>query len=163
MLHANVITWKCFLSYWPFVGGIHWSPVDSPHKGAVMQTFDVFLDVSPIKLSNKHWWCQQLKTAKLIEAEWHISYMRQQTNHHWFRLWLVAWSAIISTNAGILSIGPLGTNFNEVLIKIHTFSFKKIHWKMSSGKWRPFCLGLNVLTSMWHYFNDKQYRELVLK
>ena len=53
--------------------------------------------------------------------------------------------AIIWTNAGILLIGPLGTNFNENLIEIHTFSFKKIHLKMSSGKWRPFCLGLNVL------------------
>ena len=53
--------------------------------------------------------------------------------------------AIIRTNAGILLIEPLGTNFYEILIEIHIFSFKKMHWKMSSGKWRPFCLGLNVL------------------
>ena len=53
--------------------------------------------------------------------------------------------AITWTNVWILSIGPLGTNFSEILIEIHTFSFKKIHLKMSSGKWRPFCLGLNVL------------------
>ena len=55
--------------------------------------------------------------------------------------------AIIWTNVGILLIGPLGTNFSEMLIEIHTFSFKKIDLKMSSGKWRPFCLGLNVLTA----------------
>ena len=55
--------------------------------------------------------------------------------------------AIIWTNAGILLIGPLGTNFNKIFIEIHTFSFKKIHLKMSSRKWRPFCLGLNVLIS----------------
>ena len=54
--------------------------------------------------------------------------------------------AIIWTNAGILLIGPLGTNFSEMLIEIHIFSFKKIHLKMSSLKWRPFCLGLNQLT-----------------
>ena len=54
--------------------------------------------------------------------------------------------AIIWTNAGILLIGPWGTNFSEILIDIHTFSFKKIHFKMSSAKWRPFCLGLNVLS-----------------
>ena len=54
--------------------------------------------------------------------------------------------AIIWTNAGILLIGPLGTNFTEILIEIHTFSFKKMHLKMSSGKRRTFCLGLNVLT-----------------
>ena len=53
--------------------------------------------------------------------------------------------AIIWTNVGILLIGPLGTNFSEMLIEIQTFSFKKIHLKMSSGKRRPFCLGLNVL------------------
>ena len=53
--------------------------------------------------------------------------------------------AIIWTNVGILLIGPLGTNFSEILITIHTFSFKKMHLKMSSGKCRPFCLGLNEL------------------
>ena len=50
----------------------------------------------------------------------------------------------IWTNAGLLLIGPLGTNFNEILINIHTFSSKKMHLKWSSRKWRPFCLGLNV-------------------
>ena len=52
--------------------------------------------------------------------------------------------AIIWTNAGILLIGPLGTNLSEILFEIHAFSFTKMHLKMS-GKWRPFCLGLNVL------------------
>ena len=49
------------------------------------------------------------------------------------------------TNDGILLIGPFGTNFSEILIKIQTFSFKKNQLKMPSGKWRPSCLGLNVL------------------
>ena len=53
--------------------------------------------------------------------------------------------AIIRTNAGILLIGPLGTNFSEMLIKTLTFSLKKTRLKVSSAKWRPFCLGLNVL------------------
>ena len=53
---------------------------------------------------------------------------------------------IIWANAEILLIGPLGTNFSEILVKIQTFSFRKMHLKMSSGKWRPFCLGLNVLS-----------------
>ena len=46
--------------------------------------------------------------------------------------------AIIWTIAGILLIGPLGTNFSEILIGIQTFSFKKMNLKMSSAKWRPF-------------------------
>ena len=35
--------------------------------------------------------------------------------------------AIIWTNAGILLIGPLGTNFSETFIEIYVFSFKKTH------------------------------------
>ena len=31
--HANVIKWKHFPRYWPFVWGIYRSPVISPHKG----------------------------------------------------------------------------------------------------------------------------------
>ena len=54
--------------------------------------------------------------------------------------------AIIWTNAGLLWIGPLWTNFSEILIEIPTFSFKKMRLKVSSAKWRPFCLGFNVLT-----------------
>ena len=53
--------------------------------------------------------------------------------------------AIIWTIAGILLIWPLGTNFREILFEIHTFPFKKMQLKMSSVKWRPFCLSLNVL------------------
>ena len=52
--------------------------------------------------------------------------------------------AITWTSVGILLVGPLGTNFSKNLIEIYSFSFKKIHFKMS-GKLRPFCLGLNVL------------------
>ena len=53
--------------------------------------------------------------------------------------------AIIWKNARILVIGPLGTNFSEILIGIQTFSFTKMRLKMSSTKWRPFCLGPNLL------------------
>ena len=31
--HDDVIKWKQFPRYWPFVRGIHWSPVNSFHKG----------------------------------------------------------------------------------------------------------------------------------
>ena len=55
---------------------------------------------------------------------------------------------IIWTNAGILLIGPLGTNFSEILIEIQTFSLTKIRLKMSSAKWRLFGLGLNELSDM---------------
>ena len=65
------------------------------------------------------WQGQAITLIKLIEGEW-----RRQ--------------AIIWTNAGILLIGPLETNFREMLIEIQTFVFKKIILKMSSANWRPF-------------------------
>ena len=33
MIHDDVMKWKHFPRYWPFVRGIHRSPVNSPHKG----------------------------------------------------------------------------------------------------------------------------------
>ena len=57
--------------------------------------------------------------------------------------------AIIWTNAGILLIRPLGTNFNEMLFEILTFLIMKMRLNVSSAKWRPFCLGLNVLRNVW--------------
>ena len=59
--------------------------------------------------------------------------------------------AIIWTNAGILLIWTLGTNFSEIIGEIDPFSFCEMHLKMSSGKWRLFGLGLNELTSKYKW------------
>ena len=53
--------------------------------------------------------------------------------------------AIVWTNAGILLIWTSRANFSEILSEIHTFSLHKMHLKMSSAKWRQFCLVLNVI------------------
>ena len=39
----------------------------------------------------------------------------------------------------------MGRNLSEIFIETYTFSFNKMHLKLSSGKWRPSCPGLNVL------------------
>ena len=63
--------------------------------------------------------------------------------------------AIIWPNDGILLIRTSGTNFSEILSETQLFSFKKMHLKMASAKWRLFCLGLNMLmcllTSPWAF------------
>ena len=66
--------------------------------------------------------------------------------------------AIIWTNVAILLIGPLGTNFSEILIGIQTFSFTKMSFKVLSAKWRPFCLGLNVLHGCIRYERIREVR-----
>ena len=46
----------------------------------------------------------------------------------------------------------LGTNFCEIWMEVLTFSFKKMHLKMSSAKWRPFCPGGHELITTSHQF-----------
>ena len=48
--HDDVIKWKHFPRYWPFVRGIHRSPMKSPHKG---QKLWCFFDLRPNKLLSK--------------------------------------------------------------------------------------------------------------
>ena len=40
---------------------------------------------------------------------------------------------------------PWGQSFNWIWIEIQQFSLKKIHSKVSSAKWQPSCLSINVL------------------
>ena len=56
--YDDVIKWKHFLRYWPFVRGIHRSPVNSPHKGqwrGALMFFDLRLDKRLSKQS-RSWW-----------------------------------------------------------------------------------------------------------
>ena len=53
--------------------------------------------------------------------------------------------AIVWTNAGILLIGPLGTNFSEILIEIQTFfieenTFENVVCEMLFISSRPQCV-----------------------
>ena len=66
--------------------------------------------------------------------------------------------AIIWTNAGILLIRPRETNFSEIFIEIYTFSFNKMHLKMSSAKWRLFRLCLNGLIYSLSRYSDFHYK-----
>ena len=59
---------------------------------------------------------------------------------------LPSWhQAFIWTCAGILLIKPLRTNFSDILMEIHIFSFTNMQLNMSSIKGWPFCLVLNVV------------------
>ena len=56
--------------------------------------------------------------------------------------------AIFWTSAGLLSIGPLGTNFSEILIIIQNFSFTKCTWKYRLWK------GGHFVQGGWVYFGE---------
>ena len=51
----DVIKWNHFPRYWPFVRGIHRSPVNSPHKGQWRGAFIIF-DLRLNKRFSKQWW-----------------------------------------------------------------------------------------------------------
>ena len=78
--------------------------------------------------------------------------------------------AIIYNSAEILLIGAFGTNFNEILIRIHIMLFKKMPLGMSPGNCQPFCVDLDVLIDdrllrkIWihelHRFEDANWRYL---
>ena len=75
--HDDVIKWKHFPHHWPFVRGIHRSPVNSPHKCQWHSSFDVFFDLRLIKRLSKHsrgWWFETLSCPLWRHCNEHIYY-----------------------------------------------------------------------------------------
>ena len=56
--HDDVIKWKHFPCYWPFVRGIHRYPVT--------RSFDVFFDLQPNKRFSKQWWVWWFETPSCL-------------------------------------------------------------------------------------------------
>ena len=141
----DVIKRKHFPRYWPFVRGIHRSPVNSPHKGqwrgALIFSWVNNREAGDFKPHRAHYDVTVMEAADESISHWgrvtHVGVSKLNIGSdnglsHGRR------QAIIWTNAGILLIGPLGINFSQTLPENYTFAFKKMHLKMSSGKWRPF-------------------------
>ena len=104
-----------------------------------------------IRYFNDIWTNCCWKKLWTFSGEWKYSILKRGSLSHWGRVTHICGSklTIVGSGAkplfpGILFIGPVGTRFSEILIEIYTFSFKKMHVKMSFGKWLPFCLGLNI-------------------
>ena len=62
--HDDVIKswWKHFPRHWPFVRGVHGSPVNSPQKGQWRRAFDVFFDLRPNKRLGTQSRCRWFET-----------------------------------------------------------------------------------------------------
>ena len=60
--HDDVIKWKHFPRYWPFVRGIH-QPAEFPTQRPVTRSFDVFFDLrlnKPLSKQSWVWWFETL-------------------------------------------------------------------------------------------------------
>ena len=121
----------------------------------------------------------QCITCKMNITIYHQHYIFSMVLTHWGRVTHICVSkltiirsdnglspdrrqAIIWTNTGLL-IGPLGTNFSEILIEILTFSLKKMRLNVSSAKRRPFRLGLNVLIQRMLEQNGRHFTDDISK
>ena len=67
--HDDVIEWKHFPHCWPFVRGIKWSPVNSPHKGHWRGPLMFFFYLRMNKRLSKHSWGWWLETPS--RSLWH--------------------------------------------------------------------------------------------
>ena len=103
-------------------------------------------------ISILQWWKPNKAPGDLkLQSSWRCWFSCDLTHWGWVTHICISKLTIISsdnglapTDAAILLIGPVRTNFSEIVIKTQTFSLKKIHVKVSFGKWQPFCLALNV-------------------
>ena len=55
-------SWKHIPPYWPFARGLHWSPVNSPHKGQWRGALIVFFDLRLNKRLSKQSWSWWFET-----------------------------------------------------------------------------------------------------
>ena len=62
--HDDIIKWNHFLRHWPFVRGIHPTPVNSPHKGQWRRAL-VFFYLRLNKWLSKQWWGRWFETPSL--------------------------------------------------------------------------------------------------
>ena len=98
--HDDVIKWKHFPRYWPFVRGMHRSPVNSPAQRPLTRIFDVFFDLRPNKRLSKQswgWWfettsrslwqhCNVFSFLSTLESsDTHICQGPVSLCHYWFR------------------------------------------------------------------------------
>ena len=129
--YDDVITWKHFPRYWPFVWGIHQPPVNSPHqgqwRGALM--FSLIFAWMNGWVNNR-----DASDSRRHRAHYDVTVMIL----HWISFnwgWVVSVNyATIGSNDGLSSvryqaiiwIGPLIINFNEIwseIICIYVHSF----------------------------------------
>ena len=151
-LFSILFRWKMKKRQRSFVRGILQSLMDSPHKGPVTQNIFPLHHILGCCIK------PMISQYNVFLSTWgrvtHICVSKQTVIGPDNGLSPGRRQAIIGTNVGVLLNQNLGANFSEILSQIQTFSFKKMQLKMSSAKWRPYCLGLNVLISSgWSHYN----------
>ena len=94
--HDDVIKWKHFPRYWPFVRGIHRLSVNSPNKGQWRGTFDVFFDLRLNQQLSKKWrrrWFETSSRSLWRHCNgWHFVCQPLQTKASYDTYRIMKWS-----------------------------------------------------------------------
>ena len=77
-IHDDVIKWKHFPRYWPFVRGIHWSQVNSPHKAqwrwvlmfSLIYTWINNRDASDLRRHRAHHDVTVVNVESVLQSDW---------------------------------------------------------------------------------------------
>ena len=107
-LHNHVIKWKHFPRYWPFVRGIHRSPVNSPHKGH----WRVALMLSLI-CARINGWGNNREAGDLRRHRTHynVILMLLSTRHDYCYMHT---TLVVTTNHAALNISNMNININSI-------------------------------------------------
>ena len=103
--HDDVIKWKHFPRYWPFVRGIHRWPVNSPHKWPVTRSFDV-----PLICASINGWVTNRDAGDLRRHRTHydvivMEYSGSDEDGSRYRQWCPA--SNIDVTLGPMRLNPL--------------------------------------------------------
>ena len=112
--HDDVIKWKHFPRYWPFVRGIHRSPVNSPHKGQ----WHGALMFSLISVW-KNDWVNNREAGDLRRYRDHYNVIvmnRMDRPQH--NLWFDHFSRIFSGLVGLENLAVLWLNSHKCIFRI---------------------------------------------
>ena len=134
-MHDDVIKWKHFPRYWPFVRGIHQSPVNSLHKGQWRGALMFSLICVWI-----NGWVNNREAGYLRRYRAHydvivMDLLPQRHRRPVLTLYQgIAWrlfgaKEISGTNVNLKTINAPGTNLREKSITPQTFLFRKCLWK----------------------------------
>ena len=131
-IHDDIIKWKYFPCYWPFVQGIHRPPVNSLYKGqwrgAVMFS---------LICAWADGWVNNRNAGDLRCHHVHCDFTIMQDNNI---------QHLYNFNQSPLIVNrSLRNEFQGNLNKTQHSAVKKINLKMSSAKWWQFCLCPSVI------------------
>ena len=110
--HDDVIKWKLFPRYWPFVQGIHWSPVNSPHKGQWRGALMFSLICAWI-----HGWVNHREAGDLRRhhAHYGVTVLSWRGRSASIRKERKAWSWVNGSLSGLFCRGSVQTDHTHIL------------------------------------------------